>query len=129
MNPCSLSPGATRWVVVGTNTTVCPLPLQNVYAKVSYENQFYNWNVNYADVVVRFYSDASSTQPLSVSNLQVYFRETGYGSYGNYNYYGSATANGNYLVLELAAVVSDFSGYEEHYKNYYLEPGNYIVVN
>lgn len=128
LNTCSPTYNQTRWVVIGTNTTACPLPVQTVYAKVFYENPTYSGYVNYADVVVRFYSDASCTQPLSVSNLSVYFRESGYSSYGYYDYYGSATANGNYLILEFSAEISDFSGYEEYYKNYYLEPGNYNVV-
>lgn len=43
-----------------------------IYAHISYENVFYDANGNtFADIVVRFYSDAALTQPYSVNNLVV----------------------------------------------------------
>lgn len=61
-----------RWVSAGTNTTACPLPSPTVYARLSYENIYTTFDgYQYADIVVRTYSDSDCTQPASVNNLTI----------------------------------------------------------
>lgn len=78
MNPCSPTYNQTRWTVVGTNTTACPLPFP--YAKLTIENYNYSGSTTTADVIVRFYADAAMTIPVSVQNILVNYVEDVSGS-------------------------------------------------
>lgn len=69
MNPCSTTFNQIQWVVTGTNTTACPLPV--VYPVLVLENVYSDPGLSTADVVIYFYSDAAHTIPVSVSNLSV----------------------------------------------------------
>lgn len=101
---------------------------QTVYARLSYENQWWSGNYSYADIVVRFYSDAAGTIPLSVSNLPTaYQNQSCYGTS-----YNSATANGTAIVLNYSALVYEYN-YDYGYwwdcsYNYGLTSGNYIII-
>ncbi|HEX7903416.1 MAG TPA: hypothetical protein VF487_06030 [Chitinophagaceae bacterium] len=75
MNLCSPTYNQLRWVTAGYNTTACPLPPQNIYAKISYTNWYFDAGGSYANVWIGFYSDAACTIPYSVSNLSVNYRK------------------------------------------------------
>ena len=111
---------------------------QTVYARLSYENVQYSWSTTMADLVVRFYSDAACTLPLSVNNLTINYTDFN-DCYGYNNNYVKESVNGNTVVLGYS-VVLDYSytecdyGYWPCYtyychKDYSLAPGNYVVVN
>jgi YD repeat-containing protein len=109
-----------------------------IYAKLSYENMMYGYTDVLADVVVRFYSDAACTQPVSVSNLTV-----GYVSYtdcnGTSSYGGSIVANGtsailaSYVDIQYQSTQCDpYAGWPCYTYNcstsFQLDPGNYTIV-
>jgi hypothetical protein len=72
INPNSASYNSKQWKDIGENTAECPANTPGtVYAKLSYENIYYLGTQTFADVVVRFYSDAACTQPVSINNLAV----------------------------------------------------------
>ncbi|HEX7902558.1 MAG TPA: DUF5977 domain-containing protein [Chitinophagaceae bacterium] len=48
---------------------------QTIYAKISYTNWFFDAGGGYANVWIKFYSDAACTTPYSVSNLSVNYRK------------------------------------------------------
>jgi len=101
---------------------------QTVYARLSYENQWWSGNYSYADIVVRFYSDAAGTIPLSVSNLSTaYQNQSCYGTS-----YNSVNSNGTAIVLNYSALVYEYN-YDYGYwwdcsYNYSLTSGNYIII-
>ncbi|KIC91309.1 hypothetical protein OI18_22420 [Flavihumibacter solisilvae] len=101
MNPCSSTYNQTRWVITGTNTTACPLPVQTVYAKITYNNLIDDGLTSSANYYINFYSNSNCTSPVSVSNLTVnYKRDWNYcdGTKGiTYNY--SVLCNGNQMSL------------------------------
>ncbi|HEV7332738.1 MAG TPA: hypothetical protein VGN63_16990 [Flavisolibacter sp.] len=125
-NPCSPTYNTTR-TVSSSNTTTCPVPT-TIYAQISYENYYSTWYQEYADVVVRFYSDVYCTQPVSVSNLQVNYQQVGAYGYSNFNYANSTYVYGTYIVLEYGAMLTDNSTYPASYQNFYLNPGNYTIA-
>jgi YD repeat-containing protein len=92
----SCSPGYndTRIVSNGQNTTACPIPPPpaTVYARLGYENEYYMPDYGYADVVVRFYSDASGTIPIAPF-LQVD--------------YGVGESCNNYSIVDYGTISSD----------------------
>ena len=111
---------------------------QTIYARLSYENVQYSWSTTMADLVVRFYSNAACTLPLSVNNLTINYSDFN-DCYGYNNNYVKESVNGNTVVLGYS-VVLDYSytecdyGYWPCYtyychKDYSLAPGNYVVVN
>jgi hypothetical protein len=132
---CSWGVNNTRWVSNGQNTGACPLP-QTVYARLSIENMYYSGSGTYGDVVVRFYSDAAGTVPLSVSGLTVNYTKDD-NCYGPS--YPSNTGSGTMLVLEWGAaldyedsVYNPWWGYESVYCTvyYWLDTNSgYIVIN
>lgn len=74
VNPNSNSNPRTQWKDIGVNPSACPAPVA-IYAKISYENSYSTSYSTSADVVVRFYSDAACTQPVTVSNLTVEYKQ------------------------------------------------------
>lgn len=126
-NPCSSTYNQKRWQIVGINTTVCPLP---VYAKLTYENYNYGYlDAVHADVVVRFYSDAACTIPISVSNLQLNYSIEGYNGTTTFSNDYSQTVSGNSFVLAANAELSYESGSSFRFKEFYVIDGlGYIPI-
>jgi hypothetical protein len=75
LNPCSSTYNQTKWVVVGTNTTACPLPTQTVYAKITYSNVYNDGQITTASYFIKFYSDAACTISTSVNNLPINYKQ------------------------------------------------------
>ncbi|HYE55866.1 MAG TPA: hypothetical protein VD996_13530, partial [Chitinophagaceae bacterium] len=122
MNPCSPTYNTTRWVVVGTNTTTCPLP---IYVKRTYDNYMYLGNSSYCDVILSFYQDAACTIPLSVNNFPVEIEEEVFSSYlgSTSRYYNTYYCTGT-SVLVLSGVLRYYDNglgdYETH--DFYIVP-------
>jgi len=96
-NICSPSYNTHRTVLVGTNTTACPIP---IYAKLTYENFFsYEPYEYYADAVVRFYSDAACQNPISVTDLELNVTITHFYEGDYYTHDWSVTVNGTEHVV------------------------------
>ena len=92
-NVCSITYNQTRTILLDVNTSACPL----IYVKITYENQ----TGNYADVVMRFYSDFEATIPVFVNNLTVNYQDETYNDLSSelihHNY--SRSCNGTELTL------------------------------
>jgi YD repeat-containing protein len=71
---CSIKPGKITWVSNGSNLNACPLPLI-VYAKITEENGWSSGYGSYADIVVRFYSDAACTKPYYANGINFNWRD------------------------------------------------------
>ncbi|HMR93578.1 MAG TPA: DUF5977 domain-containing protein, partial [Chitinophagaceae bacterium] len=85
-----------------------------IYVKLTLENLNYQYGVDYytfADVVVRFYSDAACTTPVNVSALTVNYRNDPYcDGLLVPDYTDSGYANGvSMLVLESQAIIYSYS--------------------
>lgn len=72
-NIYSVTYNQLRWVVVGTNLTACPLTAI-IYARVEYEDWYYDIGMTTATVLIKFYSDAACTIPISVTNLSINYK-------------------------------------------------------
>ena len=129
-NSCSNSYNTTRTIVVASNASSCPLPAPSIYAKVFLVDYYsYPPYEEGADVVVRFFSDAACQNPISVTDLQVNYTVAGFDGVGNYSYDYSLIANGTYLLLEAAAILSYSDGVTLYWSsNHTLRPGNYTIV-
>lgn len=103
---------------------------QSIYAKLTYENYNYSYsNAVHADVVVRFYSDASCTTPLSVSNLTIQLSTEGFDGSDIFSYDYPETVSGTYFVVEANAELSYDDGMAYRFKDYFLLSGTgYTVV-
>lgn len=103
---------------------------QSIYAKLTYENYNYSYsNAVHADVVVRFYSDASCTTPLSVSNLTIQLSTEGFDGNDIFSYDYPETVSGTYFVVEANAELSYDDGMTYRFKDYFLLGGTgYTVV-
>lgn len=103
---------------------------QSIYAKLTYENYNYSYsNAVHADVVVRFYSDASCTTPLSVSNLTIQLSTEGFDGNDIFSYDYPETVSGTYFVVEANAELSYDDGMAYRFKDYFLLSGTgYTVV-
>lgn len=133
LNPCSGTSNQTRWIVVGTNTTACPVP---VYARLTVENE-YGSSPRYGTVIVRYYQDAACTIPKSVSNFTVKWGQNQYLYNGNeYHTYDYSTSglSGTSSVLSYPALTYE-EGFNEtyyYYSNYYyfvlLPDPAYVIV-
>lgn len=99
-----------------------------VYAQLSFENWYYGYNQQYADVVIRYYSDAACTQPISVSGLDVNIMDvTDYydyyqGWYTTNNPY-TITAYGYETVLNYSTLMYEQTNWYEMYRYLYLQAG------
>lgn len=101
---------------------------------MSYENTYYDAYHNFrGDVVVRFYSDAACTKPLSVSSLTVNYSITR--DINKTTSYHATTANGTYVVVKSDAALTepdpncDPTSFCSHYNiNYALQAGNYTII-
>jgi hypothetical protein len=83
----------------------------------------------HADVVVRFYSDASCTTPLSVSNLTIQLSTEGFDGNDIFSYDYPETVSGTYFVVEANAELSYDDGMTYRFKDYFLLGGTgYTVV-
>lgn len=113
------------------------IPMQTVYARLSYENMVYYSSYTTGDVVVRFYSDAACTQPTNVSGLPVNYDKEN--SCTPVITMLSATCSGTSTVLEAGATLWMEGGFstpgqqgfpsDPCYIDYYLNPGNGYIVN
>ncbi len=128
-NPCSSTYGQKRWIVTGTNTTACPLPV-SIYAKLTYENYNYSYtDAVHADVVVRFYSNAACTIPATVSNLVLNYSIEGFNGSTSFSNDYSMTVSGSSVILAANAELSYESGSTFRFKDFYIVEGTgYIVV-
>lgn len=70
VNPNSSTYNQLRWIVVGTNLNSCPTTV-TIYARIEYSDWYYDVTQIYATTMIKFYSDASCTIPVSVSNLSI----------------------------------------------------------
>ena len=124
-----ISPLPKRWINIGGNPNDCPLPTQ-VYAKLNYENQ----NGNYADIVVRFYSDRESTNEISVNNVIINYEEEIYNDLSGEttrNYY-SIPWSGSALTLLSGTQLVEPVWYQGTtaflYHNYYLDLSDSYII-
>lgn len=97
-------------------TTTIPQPSNEVYARLE-PYYFFNYNNEYADFYVKFYSDANCTQPLNIANhLMVNFKTTTTTIVGvsvqSYDTYGSANAisGNNHVLLNTYATSECYEG-------------------
>jgi hypothetical protein len=123
VNPNSPTYNHTQWVDKGVNTSTCPAP--SVYVKLSYENTVYAGAYEYQDIVVRFYSDAQCTIPISVSNLDVFYHYITYDEYGGeLNEHDNDTyCSGNtYVLVHQAVTYYSLGAGNYEYTEYYLDP-------
>jgi hypothetical protein len=123
-NPCSNSYNNPRTVSV-SNSSACPPPI-TIYAKLTYENYQSTWYGEYADVIVRFYSDAAGQSPISVSGLQLNYVRTGHDGYNSFAYPYSTPAYGTECVLDYGAELTYY--YTQRYQNFFLQSGNYNII-
>ncbi|RWU09944.1 hypothetical protein [Pedobacter chitinilyticus] len=98
------------------NRTTTPHPSNEVYARLE-PYYFFNYNNEYADFYVKFYSDANCTQPLNIANnLMVNFKTTTTTIAGvsvqSYDTYGSANAisGNNHVLLNTYATSECYEG-------------------
>ena len=85
---------------------ICTIP--TIYAKLEYTNWYYDVTVTTATVLIKFYSDASGTIPVSVSNLSVGYQRTK--TFCNENQTvttPTVTCNGTQYSLGTQTIVSD----------------------
>lgn len=76
-----------------------------IYARLSYENVTYSGSSTYGDVVVKFFSNASCTQPINVSNVPIsYYYNNAQNSSGPAGT-GNVTANGPVTILQRNALL------------------------
>lgn len=103
---------------------------QVIYARLTYENYNYSYsNAVHADVVVRFYSDAACTIPLSVSNLTIQLSTEGFDGSNTFSYDYPETVSGYSFMVEASAELSYDDGMSYRFKDYYLSAGaGYTVV-
>lgn len=93
----------------------------NIYPELSYENIFNSGTETYADVVVRFYSDAAHTIPFSVSNYSLTYHISEACSYGSPNSYSyTVSANGNQVVIGTSLLI--------YYSTYMWDPWSQTYV-
>lgn len=134
-NPNSQSYNQTRWIDTGYNAS-CPLHA-TVYAKIGHENVINH----YGNVVVRFYSNASCTQPVAVSNLIVqsgWTTDCDNGGGNTQNTNNVMTANGTSLTISGGAHLDWSTTYRRVDGTTYtvtctrgdfLIAGDYVIVN
>ena len=114
VNPNSSTYNQTQWGDMGLNTTVCPAT-QTIYARIETENIIDYPYDQYKDFIVRFYSDAACTIPVSVSDLEVSYKIWYYDNYylENIYYPHTATCNGTQTVLG-----TGIHTYHEYFQDY-----------
>ena len=128
INPHSSSYADTRWQDVGPTTPTGDCISNTIYARLTYENIWSDYNATYGDVVVRFYSDPACTMPVSVYGLTTVYDVTN-NCYGDYTDVMSADGYEVYLgysvQLYFIGTVCNFSwcSYRECYTNYALKSG------
>ncbi|MFL9485730.1 hypothetical protein ACI6Q2_23330, partial [Chitinophagaceae bacterium LWZ2-11] len=71
------------------------------YAKLTLENQQGNLSLTYYDAVVRFYSDAACTVPVSVTNVTVNYSVANYDPTPNV----TTVTTGSYVCSGTSAVI------------------------
>jgi hypothetical protein len=100
-----------------------------VYARINVENAVYSNGVVWADIVVRFYSDAAGTIPASISNSTISYSSTSTCD-GNYTF--STTGSGTSIVLSAGAMIYYYypeMGMPQCFINFYLNAGdNYTII-
>jgi hypothetical protein len=124
INPCSVLYNQKRW----TNTNIYSCPTPTVYVKLVYENIQYLDNEVFADVYVRFFSDAACTHPYISPDISInYRRQNSCGSLTNY----SQVCYSNESVLFYMGTLSYVDENEQTCNyTYSLLPGTgYIIVN
>ncbi len=129
VNSASSTYNQYQWFEMAENILGCSAST-TVYARLGYENIYsFGWNT-YGDVVVKFYSDAAGTQPVSVNGLQINFYQNDYCT-GNSSTTGPATANGSYTILASGAVLQYQSNNNSTCDiDYYLTNGSgYSIAN
>lgn len=110
-------------IMVQSNRLAIPTP---IYARMCQENIYSNGTIRIIDVVIRFYDDEYNTIPAYVFGLTVNYRVMGLDGYNYYDYNTSATANGEYIVLE-SGMENDFNdGTTQRWRDIHLLPGAYI---
>lgn len=113
--------------------------VSTIYARLTYENVFYGTDYGYGDIVVRFYSDAAGTQPVSVNNLALNFEQTDSRDYNNPSHQ-SMTVSGSSAVIQPSVTLYDtytecdygyWPCYTYNYNiDYYLDSGSgYTIIN
>ncbi len=96
INPNSSTYNTNSWQKASISPTSCGV----VYAKLFFENIWVDtYGETHGDVIVRFFSDAACTQPLSVSMLNVNYNVTW--EFDNSVGTGSVTGNGTSAVIAL----------------------------
>lgn len=120
MQPLQSAPEA---ITVASSQTGLPV---TIYAVKSYEN--YN-NVGgglYVDVYIRFYEDADLSIPYYVSGLTINYYINGFNGTSNYTLNRTASASGEYIVLEYQNEYDYDDGTTQRYRDYHLSAGDYV---
>jgi hypothetical protein len=104
INPNSYTYGQMTWKDFALSPTTCPVP-PVYYARLSYENvvSLYDGS-QYADIVVRFYSDIARTQPYAATTT-VWYNVTDNCSNNTIPSYQNAVSN-TYIIIGSAMVIS-----------------------
>lgn len=129
VNPHSATYNQTQWADMGVNNTVCPVPVV-IYARLDKENIVDYPFEQYADFVVRFYSDYNCTIPLNVTNLQVNLSFTVYDNYFHINQTTNSTVTCSGTEYWVATNVQTYYNYVQDYDYnawYDLRPGAYVI--
>lgn len=136
INPNSSTYNTQQWKDAGENSTQCPATTTpTVYARRYYENVRTEGNEMKADIVVRLYSDAACSQPVSVNGLTVYYysscRTSGTGDcYCSDDIHRWVSITGDHSIIAWGTTIATYYDYYSCNTDYYLEAGaGYTISN